>query len=203
MVSNDEWKLGRINKAIPDDFERSGYPISFTPDIPDFSLHAPPLVEAGILMIKGDGWQIPSIDAAKFLKGFWFEELVYLTAKQTGADEVRRNVEGRWDVPGAYTPTNEFDVMIAKGTRLFLISCKTSNPNRTDGSGDGVGKEYLYELDALGDRALGLFGKKMLLSARAVTNDYIRKRAQSMGIAVLDKSNLHRMKEKLTEWLIR
>ena len=110
------------------------------------------------------------------------------------------NVEGKWDVTGSNPPKNEFDVMMAKGNRLFFVSCKTSNPDRVEGN-EAIGKDYLYELDSLGDQVLGLFGKKMLASARPVTNTYLKQRAKSMNIRILDRNDLANLKGKIQEWL--
>ena len=125
-----------------------------------------------------------------------------MVAKSMAADEVMLNVKGEWDIIGTHTPKNEFDVVIAKGNRLYYVSCKTANPDRIiDDTEESVTKEFLYELLALGDRAFGIFGKKMLASARPISNNYVRKRASLMKIALIDGKSIVSLKENMKQWL--
>lgn len=203
LAIRSEWVIGRLNGAFPPDAEKSCYPLTIDNLPPDLISIAPLLEKHSLAQVSGPAsLSIPNVDAAKYLQGGWFEELVYFAAKGAGADEVKLNVTGVWDSTGRAMPKNEFDVMIGKGTRLFYISCKTANPDRQSGlGGEGVGKEYLYELDSLGDRALGLFGKKLLATARTVGNDYLKKRASVMNIIILDKNDLPNLKGKIQQCL--
>lgn len=149
--------------------------------------------------------QISNYDDLRYLKGIWFEEYIYMLAKGAGADEVRLNVIGKWVTKGKNQPKNEFDVLISKGTRLFYISCKTANPNRKLSKEDeeGIGREYLYELDSISDDALGLFGKRMLASARKIEDPYVKERAKILKIETVDGKDIVTIKENLKQWLNR
>ena len=197
--------IGEINRELKD-IDKAVYPkkISLRNDR-DMDLLCKKLVDYGLVERRRQTTiEIPDEDTAKYLRGFWFEEYLYMTAKSLNVNEVKLNVEGQWDASGKKSPRNEFDVLIAKRNRLFYISCKTANPDRyVDGTDESIGKDYLYELDALGDRALGLFGKKMLASARPVTNDYVKKRAEVMKIRLVDGRNIATMKDNLREWLTK
>ena len=197
--------IGEINRELKD-IDKAVYPkkISLRNDR-DMDLLCKKLVDYGLVeRSRQTTIEIPDEDAAKYLRGFWFEEYLYMTAKSLNVNEVKLNVEGQWDASGKKPPRNEFDVLIVKRNRLFYISCKTANPDRyVDGTDESIGKDYLYELDALGDRALGLFGKKMLASARPVTNDYVKKRAEVMKIRLVDGRNIATMKDNLREWLTK
>ena len=197
--------IGEINSKLKD-IDKAVYPkkISLRNDR-DMDLLCKKLVDYGLVeRSRQTTIEIPDEDTAKYLRGFWFEEYLYMTAKSLNVNEVKLNVEGQWDASGKKPPRNEFDVLIAKRNRLFYISCKTANPDRyVDGTDESIGKDYLYELDALGDRALGLFGKKMLASARPVTNDYVKKRAEVMKIRLVDGRNIATMKDNLREWLTK
>lgn len=141
-------------------------------------------------------------DSLLYLKGFWFEEYVYMTAKSLAPDEIKLNVKGKWLTKGKHHPKNEFDVMFSKGNRVFLISCKTSNPDRkTEGDEEAIGKEYLYELVSLSDRALGLFGKRLLASARPINDPAVKKRAEILKVHIIDGKNILNLKENLRQWL--
>jgi len=157
---------------------------------------------SGIVWDKG--WlRIEDEEMFRYLKGGWLEEYIYLIAKSLKVDEVLLNVSGEWITSGKRKPKNEFDILISKGIRLFLISCKTSNPNRTGRESEGVGREFLYELDSLADHALGLFGKRMLASARKIEDPYIKERARVLNIDVIDGNNIMTLRENLAQWLRR
>ncbi len=146
--------------------------------------------------------EIPDPDIARYLAGIWFEEYVYMIAKTLDLDEVKLNVEGRWDISGKHVPRNEFDILMSKGNRLFYISCKTANPERKiDDPEESIAKEYLYELDSISDTALGLFGKRMLASAREIKNDYVRKRAELLNIDLVDGRRIINLKESMKQWI--
>ena len=85
--------------------------------------------------------------------------------------------------------------------RAILILEGVNPETHVDGSDEAVGKEYLYELDALGDRALGVFGKKMLASARPVADDYVKSRAEDMKITIVDGKNIATLKDNMKQWL--
>lgn len=196
--------IGEINSKFPKDIEKAEYPIKIPlRDDKDLVRVCGVLENHGLVQrSRQTTIQVPDVEAAKYLRGFWFEEYVYMTAKSLDVNEVKLNVTGKWDTTGKKPPKNEFDVLISRRNRLFYISCKTANPDRfVDGSDESVGKEYLYELDALGDRALGLFGKKMLASARPVTNDYVKSRAEDMKIKIVDGRNIATLKDNLKQWL--
>lgn len=149
--------------------------------------------------------QISDYHDLRYLKGIWFEEHIYMIAKDAGADEVWLNVIGKWVTKSKHQPKNEFDVLVSKGTRLFYISCKTANPNRKLSAQDneGIGREYLYELDSLSDKAFGLFGKKMLASARKIEDPYVKERANILNIKLVDGKDIITIKEGIKQWLNR
>lgn len=201
LAIKSERSIGILNGSFPDNLEKVSFPIETSP-LDSTTLAIVPLLEKhGIAGFgRNGGLRIDTLENANYLRGFWFEEYVYMAAKAAGAEELALNVIGQWDAAGKKSPKNEFDVMIGKGNRLYFISCKTRNPNVKVGN-EGIGKEFLYELDSLGDQALGLFGKKMLASARPVTDEYVKKRAKVMGIQILDRNDLANLKGKIKEWL--
>lgn len=159
--------LGTLNHAIDSacpsgKTEKASYPLRIQINEKHLSGVSQVLLKHGLISgVELNTWIIPNCDAAFYLHGGWFEEYVYRCACRAGADEVLLNVKGQWDITGRKPPTNEFDVMIGKGNRLFFISCKTADPNRKEGpDGESISKEYLYELDSLGDRALGRSGAR-------------------------------------------
>lgn len=204
LAINKDWLLGKINSSFPDDYEKRSLPLKISFNNKELREMLTMLDNSGIAKTVDDKTVlIDDIGTAKYLRGFWFEEYVYIKAKQVAKDcDVRLNVTGEWDVKPGEGPKNEFDIVISKGNRLFLISCKTSYPDRKKGEEDeGVGRDYIYEILALGDRALGLFGKKMLVSARSIKDDKIKKRAALTGVKLIDVKNISTLKEILKQWL--
>ena len=204
LAIDKPWLIGSLNGAFPSDIENAQYPLEIP--LADNELRTVFAVISKVLPVQSAGgrsYMIAEQDTARYLRGIWLEEHVYLTAKELGASEVKMGVEGKWEAPGKHTPKNEFDVLIAKGVRLFMVSCKTSNPNRKKHEEDkeAISKEYLYELDSLSDRALGLFGKRMLISARPITDEYVKKRAEVLDISIIDGKNLRSLKENFRQWL--
>ncbi len=156
----------------------------------------------GISEIDNGKISISDRNSLMYLKGFWFEEYVYMAAKESKPDEIKLNVKGKWVTKGQHPPKNEFDVMLSKGNRLFYISCKTANPDRRNkGSEEGVGREHLYELVSISDRTLGLFGKRMLVSAQRVSDPAVRERAKILRVDLIDGRNISSLKENLKQWL--
>ncbi len=203
IAVNAENVLGDINFRLQG-YEDFAYPyeINIKPDEKTRRLCAF-LEEAGLVNLKGNTTiDIPDVGTARYLAGMWFEEYVYMTAKSLAIDEIKLNVKGAWDIAGKHVPRNEFDVLLSKGNRLFYISCKTANPERKmDDSGESVAKEYLYELDSISDKALGIFGKGMLASAREIRNDYVRKRAELLQIQLVHGRGINTLKEAIRQWI--
>lgn len=204
LAAKKDWAIGKLNSAMPNSKGLS-LPCTVTlPDLVEMEELAQLLEEAGLARRKEKLITINDLVIVDYLHGFWFEEYVYTLAKGIGADEVRLNVRGAWDASVKNPPTNEFDVMIAKGTQLALVSCKTAYPDRTEnGQKEAVSKEFLYELNSLSDNALGLFGRRMLASARPISNQYVRDRASVMRLELVDGKNILTLKDKLQSWLNR
>jgi hypothetical protein len=194
--------IPEINSALHRFDRRSALPI--TVKLPkDDKLSAYLSLMDGVEQ-KGYGGvvEISDHDSLMYLKGFWFEEYVYMVARELAPDDIKLNVKGKWTGKGQHHPKNEFDVMFSKGNRLFLISCKTANPDRkSEGDDEAVGKEYLYELVSLSDRALGLFGKRMLASARPINDPAVKKRAEILKVHIIDGKNILNFRGNLRQWV--
>lgn len=155
-----------------------------------------------VSLLEEDKITISDRSSLMYLKGFWLEEYVYMAAKDLKPDEIKLNVTGRWVTKGQHPPKNEFDVMLSKGNRLFYISCKTANPNRkVQNDDEGMSKDFLYELVSLSDRALGLFGKRMLVISRQISNPAIRERTKILKVDLIEGRNIISLKDNLRQWL--
>ncbi len=144
---------------------------------------------------------IPSADKIFFCNGGWLEEYVYWMVKELSIKglDLAMNVRVEWDVKGKQQTENEFDVLFTHNNRLHLISCKTSNPERQTATGSRA-TEALNELDTLADRAGGLFGRAMLVSAHKLSA-FDQERAKKMKICLVDGVEVLRLKTHLQTWL--
>jgi len=195
--------IGRINGSFGKnaDVEDLEYPYLLTlPQTHEARVLARKMCEHGLAAPGPESHRIiiPVVEIARYLRGFWFEEYVFLSVKSLPGVETLLNVCGRWETKNQAEPKNEFDVMAGIGNRLVYISCKTANV----AVGSNV-REYLYELDSLGDNALGLFGRKVLASARPIIDRNVRERAANMGIEIIDGQGILEIPERIGKWLNR
>ncbi len=126
-VINKPHVIPAINSALHNYNEKTPLPITVKLPFDKNLLDLLSLLD-GITLKDKNEIIIKDHDSLKYLKGIWFEEYVYMTAKALDTDEVKLNVKGKWVTKGQHPPKNEFDVMIAYGNRLFLISCKQQIP---------------------------------------------------------------------------
>jgi hypothetical protein len=84
-----------------------------------------PLLVKHRVAVEKDGAFVPvdTSDARKYLSGFWLEELAWLAANESGAQEAVFGQVLGWNVKG-YTGENEIDLIALKDGKLYFISCK-------------------------------------------------------------------------------
>lgn len=135
-------------------------------------------------------------DSARYLGGMWLEEYIWHVARDEQPHDVRLGVNGTWDVQGGKAPRNEFDLLVAHHNRLLVVECKTLRL----GQYEEKDAQILYKLDSLGDELGGLFGRLLLLSARAVS-ELVQKRAHRQRIDLLAAHELKNVREYLRGWM--
>ncbi|MBV5329720.1 MAG: DUF1887 family protein [Chlorobium sp.] len=203
LLINDDSLLSRLNIAIDRCGNKSSH---INLDLNGLGDKAEML--AGMLMQSGvaewtssSNLHIPTPSKIFFCNGGWLEEYVYWMVKELSLKglDLAMNVRVEWDGKGKRQTENEFDVLFTHGNRLHLISCKTSNPERETATGSRA-TEALNELDTLADRAGGLFGRAMLVSARKLS-PFDRERAKKMRIELVDGLDVLLLKEHLHAWL--
>ncbi len=197
----NERLLGRWNSALEGAWnERAGFANVSLNRLGEGAEELAGLLESCGAAVCGQGVINVHGDAHRFFcQGGWLEELVFREVGRLGLPGCRPliNVELRWDEAGSKPTFNELDVVFTHANRLYIVSCKTS---RLDRGPDGPGKEALYELDSLADKAGGLFGRAMLVSARRLS-EADRNRARRMQIEVCDGPDLLRMRDRLRQWV--
>lgn len=201
LLIENEALLAKLNSAL--DKEKKDYA-----NVPVNALGAKAdelvaqLTACGVAaLVGGNSINIPNKGKKFFCAGGWLEEYTYEMVKQLELDglDPAMNVKVRWDGKGREQTENEFDVLFTHRNQLHLISCKASNPERQCASGSKL-TEALNEIDTLKDRAGGLFGKGMLVSARRL-RDEDRERAKKMKIELVDGLEVLRLNERLKAWL--
>lgn len=204
LLIADSPLLGRLNNAL----SRCGkHPQYANLDLNELGPESDKLVSllagCGVAGRSGSArLNIPSPEKVFFCRGGWLEEYVYWCVKDLGLHglDLAMNVTVEWDGKGRQPTKNEFDVLFTHANRLHLISCKASNPERETQSGSRA-TEALNELDTLADRAGGLFGRAMLVSARRLS-DYDRERARKMRIRLVEAEAVLHLDDELRRWVV-
>lgn len=132
-----------------------------------------------------------SLDAAKYMGGFWIEEYAFMIATELNFDEVRCGQSIQWDKQ----TRNELDIVIVHNNRLLIIECKTSRFGR-DSTKDN---DIIYKLDSIAEDLRGLYGSKWLLSVDSL-DERTQKRAKSQNIKVIDATEICKLKQHLQNW---
>ena len=203
MLVKNEDLLSRLNAAIGRQGKKPQYINISLNELGEGAEKLGEILEGCSVATKtgSAGLNIPSHDKIFFCQGGWLEEYVYWMVKELSLNglDLAMNVRVEWDGKGRRPTENEFDVLFTHSNRLHLISCKASNPERETATGSRA-TEALNELDTLADRAGGLFGRAMLVSARRLS-DFDRERSKKMKINLVDGPEVLRLKEHLQAWL--
>ena len=91
---------------------------------------------------------------------------------------------------------NQFDGLVAHHNRMLVIECKTSRM----GGDDAKDADYIYKLAQLSRSAGGIMSRSLLLSARPVGPEALR-RAQENGVDILAGADVKKLTEYLREWM--
>ncbi|WP_330149812.1 Card1-like endonuclease domain-containing protein [Shewanella xiamenensis] len=136
--------------------------------------------------------QFTSKDACRYLAGRWLEELTYLTAQECGFSEVAMSVEGEWQTEALRQQSvrgknNEFDVLICHNNQLLTIECKAKYWGEHQ-QGESTNQDVVLKLESLGRKLGGLFGERLLISARPLPDEMVQ-RAKDNRIALCDRAD--------------
>jgi len=132
-------------------------------------------------------------DAARYFRGGWLEEYVWLKLRGLRPAEAAINL--KIETVGAKTD-NELDAAIVHRNRLLIVECKTKRFGR-DTSKDS---DHIYKLAQLARQVGGIMGRGLLLSARPVDDD-IRKRALDNQVDLLAAEEVKNLTDYLKRWM--
>ena len=142
---------------------------------------------------EDDSLVFRSEDSARYFRGGWLEEYVWLKLRGIKPTDFAINAEV---LPFGSETRNELDALIAHRNRLLVIECKTS--------GFGANQErdvsYVYKLSQIGSQIGGIMCKKLLLCARPV-HEEIRQRAREYQIDILAASEVKNLVEYIKGWM--
>jgi len=112
--------------------------------------------------------------ARRYLSGGWLEELAWLAAHEAGADEAVFSQVVSWEFEG-FRGENEIDLIMRKGGRLALVSCKAlkSELDIKDRKLRSKLMDAVYETDSLVDH-FGRQGDRVALIVSTGLHDEIR-----------------------------
>lgn len=134
-----------------------------------------------------------SPDAARYFRGGWLEEYVWLKLRGLKPRDWASNIE----IETANGKTrNQFDALLVHRNRLLVIECKTTRIGR-DADKDS---NYIYKLAQLSRSVGGIMSRSLLLSARPVSAE-LRQRAADNGVDVLAASEVKDLVRHLRGWM--
>ncbi len=136
---------------------------------------------------------IASEEAARYLSGGWLEEYTFARSCAAGADEVSWSQVVSWADSGDEPVANEFDCLIMRDNRLYLLECKTSRFRKG-------ASEVVYKLDSLKNKIAGIYGLGALVSARPLP-EHILSRAAARKHRVFPPEELRGFTAVLKGWL--
>ena len=112
--------------------------------------------------------------ARRYLSGGWLEELAWLAAQEAGADEAVFSQILAWEFEG-YRGENEIDLIMRKGSRLAMVSCKAlkSELDVNDRKLRNKLMDAVYETDSLVDH-FGRQGDRVALVVSTALHDELR-----------------------------
>jgi hypothetical protein len=163
------------------------------------------LSDEGLLSWDGQSKQITfqSEDACRYLAGRWLEEFTYLTALDSGAQEVAMSVTGRWLKDSRHFDsddiTNEFDVLVLHNNQLLTIECKASNWFKQEEHGS-KNQDIIHKLDTLSKNLGGLFGSPMLVTAQQLS-DAARSRITHNRFLCCEQATEQSLIKALSTWV--
>lgn len=142
-----------------------------------------------------------TLDGAQYVRGGWLEEYAWHCARDAGLEDVHCGAQVTDEVGRKQDVRNEFDCLAVYRNRMLIIECKT---NKIDDHGPD--QQILHKLHSLADQSAGLFGTRVLLTARQFGSDSMHetnlKRAQGMHVEVMEGAALKQLPERINGWMV-
>lgn len=138
-------------------------------------------------------------DGALYTGGGWLEEYAWHCAQDADLEEVFCGAEIIDETERKADVRNEFDCLAVHRNRMLIAECKTGRLDR-----DERDQQVLHKLHSLADQSSGLYGTRVLLTSQEFGSLGERqrnlKRAQGMGIHVVEGADLKRLTEHIRMW---
>jgi len=159
--------------------------------------------KAGVFKVTDNHLVFANESSRFFANGGWLEQIVFseiqaLAAKESSIQDIAQSLEVLRE--GQSKPVrNELDVVTLCNNKLYIIECKTKR-FKSIKHADSPGAETLYKIDTLQDVFGGLNASGMLISYLKFS-DYDMSRANDLGIAVCQHSELQNLSKTLRTWM--
>ncbi|WP_072054936.1 Card1-like endonuclease domain-containing protein [Aliivibrio fischeri] len=131
----------------------------------------------GLIQHTNTSITFDSPEAARYIGGGWFEELIYLAAVEAGIEEVALNVSGHLINKGGEISRvqNELDVVVLHNNHMMIVEAKTANWENAVNSG----QEAMSKLDSL-SQTYGGSDTKALIATFYPLPEEVSQRVDSM-----------------------
>lgn len=151
----------------------------------------------GLIKVMGTTIQFSSPEAARYLGGGWFEELIYLAAQDAGISEVRLNIVGAFITRESEKKVfNEFDVVLLQNNQMMIIEAKTTNWSNKQAPGQATA----VKLDSLTQLYGGSFGKGILATLFPLTENIETRISALRNVSILHVRDFESLVDMLSSW---
>lgn len=151
----------------------------------------------GLLKFRGQDIQFESIDAARYLGGGWFEELIYLAATDAGITGVGLNIKGRFITDQNNSQVNnEFDVVLIHNNQMMIVEAKT----RKWGKQKISGQDTVLKLESLVNKYGGAFAKGELVTFYELPSSIKARLTTLNNVSVLNVESYEDLTNEFTKW---
>jgi hypothetical protein len=152
----------------------------------------------GLIQHTSNSITFESPDAARYIGGGWFEELIYLAAIDAGIEDVALNVSGNLiNSDGEISRVqNELDVVLLHNNHMMIIEAKTANWKNAI----NAGQEAMSKLDSLSQYYGGSDTKALIATFYSLPEE-VQQRVESMRhISPLNVETYEQLVETFKSW---
>ena len=127
-----------------------------------------------------------------FCKGLWLEKATLAALQQVKKEFGLQDFAGSIEITGNNGIKNEIDAAFLHNNNLYIIECKTAQMT-------AKGSDTLYKIDTVKNYA-GMLTRPILISFKPLAG-HDRRRAESLGIALVEGDALKNLAKKFIKFL--
>jgi hypothetical protein len=152
----------------------------------------------GLIQHTNTSINFQSPEAARYIGGGWFEELIYLAALEAEVEEVALNVTGNLISKDGEVSSvkNELDVVLLHNNHMMIVEAKTANWEHAVNSG----QEAMSKLDSLSQHYGGSDIKAMIATFYPLPEE-VEQRVESMRhLSALQVKTYEQLVDTFKSW---